>query len=647
MENIAIDAADEMFLLMGNEAVARGAIEAGIGVATAYPGSPSSEVLGSIAEVAKKMNIHAEWSVNEKVATEVAAGASFAGIRSISVMKQNGVNVAADFLVNLGMTGIGTGGMVIFVSDDPSSKSSNNEEDSRPIAKWMDMPLMEPSSAQEAKEMVKWAFEVSEKVNLVTIVRGVTRISYTKSNVILGELPKKKEQKAYFPYTWDMSNPTKSKLTSGPFPVLHRPLHEKMEKAKEIFEASPFNQYMGSKNPELLIITCGACTSYSIEAIEELKLEERVGILRLGTTWPLPEKLVAKHLNTTRKVLFVEEIDPFIERSVMELAASLLPATSHLTFYGKRSGHLTPYNEQSTDLVIGALTSILNIKYQPRDHKYDRKAEEVVKIVPPRPINLCPGCPHRATFWAIKNALTLDGRNGFLCGDIGCYSLGLSEGGFFQSRTMHAMGSGAGVANGLGNLRQFGFDQPVLAICGDSTFYHAVIPAVVNSVYNDSHFILIIADNGGTAMTGFQPHPGTGELATKDRARVIEMEALCRSIGAHVEVCDPFDLRNTTQTLLRLMKEDRGTKVVIMRHSCELIRAKREKRKPYKVSVDPERCAGDRCGCDRLCTRLFQCPGLVWDRENEKAAIDEALCVGCGLCVDICHQKALVKEATV
>jgi indolepyruvate ferredoxin oxidoreductase alpha subunit len=647
MENIAIDAPDEIVLLMGNEAVARGAIEAGIGVATAYPGSPSSEVLGTIAEVAKKMNIHAEWSVNEKVATEVAAGASFAGIRSISIMKQNGVNVAADFLVNLGMTGIGTGGMVIFVSDDPSSKSSNNEEDSRPITKWMDIPLIEPSSAQEAKEMIKWAFEVSEKVNLVTIVRGVTRISYTKSNVILGGLPKKKEKKAYFPYTWDMWNPAKSKLTSGPFSVFHQPLHEKMSKAKEFFEKSTFNQYMGPQNPELLIITCGACTSYSIEAVEELKLEKRVGILKLGTIWPLPEKLVAKHLNRTKRVLFVEEIDPFVEQSVMELAAFLLPATSHLTFYGKRSGHLAPYNEQSTDLVIGALARILNINYQPRDLTYDRKAEEVVSIVPPRPINLCPGCPHRATFWAVKNALRLDGRDGFLCGDIGCYSLGFTEGGFFQSRTMHAMGSGAGVANGLGNLRRFGFDQPVLAICGDSTFYHAVIPAVVNSVYNNSDFILIIADNGGTAMTGFQPHPGTGELATEESTKVIDMEALCRAIGAHVEICDPFDLKNTTETLLKLMKKERGTKVLIMRHSCELIRAKKEKRKPYRVSVDPGRCAGDRCGCDRLCTRLFQCPGLVWEKGKGKAMIDEALCVGCGLCVDICHQKALIKEATV
>jgi indolepyruvate ferredoxin oxidoreductase, alpha subunit len=644
MESIAMDAPGTELLLMGNEAVARGAIEAGISVASAYPGSPSSEVLGTIAGVAKQLNIHAEWSVNEKVATEVAAGASFAGLRSISVMKQNGVNVAADFLVNLNMTGLGTGGMVIFVSDDPSGKSSNNEEDSRSVTKWLDMPLLEASSAQEAKEMIKWAFEVSEAVNLVTFVRAVTRISYTKSNVKLDALPHKKEQKAYFPYVWDMHQPVKSKLTSGPFPIFHKPLHEKMEKARELFEGSVFNQYTGPKNPELLIITCGASVSYSQEAVEELTLEKRVGILKLGTTWPLPEKLIAKHLSTTNKVFFVEEIDPFVERSVMELAAGLLPSTCNLTFYGKRSGHLTPYNEQGTDQVIAALIKILDIKYQIRDAAYDREAKEAVKIVPPRPINLCPGCPHRATFWAVKRALQLDGRKGMLCGDIGCYSLGFADGGFFQSRTMHAMGSGAGVANGLGNLKPFGFDQPVLSICGDSTFFHATIPAVVNGVYNNADFTLIVADNSGTAMTGFQPHPGTGELATGDPATVVNIEAVCRAIGAHVEVCDPFDLDKMTKALLELMREKSGTKVLVAKHSCELVRAKKEKKKPYKMSVDQERCVGETCGCDRLCTRVFQCPGLLWDKERGKAAIDEALCVGCGLCVDICPQKALLKE---
>ena len=646
MSSIGINKPGVVVLLMGNEAVARGVIEAGVGLVAGYPGSPTSEVLPAIASVAKELNIHSEWSVNEKVATEVAAGASFAGIRSFAVMKQNGANVAADFIANLNMTGIGKAGMVIFISDDPGGMTSSNEEDSRTIAKWLDNPLLEPSNAQEAKEMVKWAYEISEEVNLPIFVRGVTRLSYTRSNVVLGELPEEKEKKASFAERWDMYNPNKSKFTSGPFPIFHKPLHEKLKKAKEIFERSIFNQYTGPENPDLLIITCGVCTSYCAEGVEELEVSEKVGILKLGTTWPIPEKLIAKYLNTTRKVLFVEEMDPFMELSVIELAASLLPDTCHLTFYGKRSGHLAPYNEQSTNLVIHAITDILGITYQPRDLTYDKEIKEAIKIVPNRPINLCAGCPHRATFWAIKRAIQLDGRKGFVCGDIGCYTLGIVGPGFFQARTMHAMGSGAGVANGLGNLKQFGFSQPVLAVCGDSTFYHAVLPAVVNGVYNNSNFTLLILDNSATAMTGFQPNPGTGQLATGDLATVVDMEAVCRAMGAEVKICDPFNLENTTKTLLEVMKKDTGVKVIIMRHMCQLVKAKKKISGKYKVHIHSGKCLGDQCGCSNFCS-LFGCPGLVWDKQTNKAFIDEALCVGCGLCTDICPADAIVKEKIV
>ncbi len=644
MSNIATLKPGSTALLMGNEAVARGVLEAGVGVASGYPGSPSSEVIPALAEAASKIDIYVEWSTNEKVAVEVAAGASFAGLRSFCVMKQNGANVAADFIVNLNMTGIGSGGMVIFISDDPGGGTSNNEQDSRTIAKWIDNPLMEPSSAQEAKEMIKWAYEVSEAVNLMTFVRGVGRISYTRSNVVSEELPQKGQPKAVFPEIWEMNNPRKSRFTSGPFPVFHAPLHEKLERAREIFETSPFNSYTGPEKPELLIIACGASTSYCIEGVNELKVSDRVGVLKLGTTWPLPEKLVAKHLKSTTRVLFVEEMDPFVERSVMELAAGLLPETAHLTFFGARSGHLTPYNELSTDIVIRALTDIIGTPYQTRDRAYDEMASEAEKLVPSRPINMCPGCPHRATFWAVKNAIRLDGRNGFVCGDIGCYSMGFAGPGFYQARTSHAMGSGTGVASGLGKLGRFGLDQPVLAICGDSTFYHSVMPALANGVYNNSNFTLIIVDNSATAMTGFQPHPGTGQTATGEPAQIVDMEAVCRAMGASVEIRDPFDLEKTVDTLLEKMGEERGVKVVIMRHMCQLVKAKRKIANPFKMRVDTAKCLADSCGCHRLCTRLFGCPGLMVDGETGQAAIDEALCVGCGLCADICPAHAIIRE---
>jgi len=580
MPGIDIDAPGSVQLLLGNEAIARGALEAGIGFAAAYPGTPSSEILETLARVSKKMNFYAEWSTNEMVAVEAAAGASFAGIPAISSMKQNGADVVSDFLVNIGMTGIGRGGLVVVIGDDPSAISSSNEQDSRWICRWMDMPLLEPSTAQEAKDMVKWAFELSRELDIAAVVRETTRLAHTRSNVKLGELPKT-EKKAYFSDIWHMDKPAKSKFTAGPFGILHYQLQQRLE----------------------------------------------------------------KQLSRTNKVLFVEEINPFIEGSVMELAASFPATKPHIDFYGKRTGHVNLFGELNSDLVTDAVAKVTGTTYQSRDAKYEVELKEAAKMVPPRSINFCPGCPERAAYWVIKNALTLDGRNGLVTGDIGCYSMGFGAGGFFQERVMHCMGSGIGVANGLGNLKQFGFDQPVIAVAGDSTFFHACIPALVNGVWNRANFIFLIFENSATAMTGFQPHPGVGVSATGEQAPVVNMEALCRSLGAKVEICDPFDLKDSTETLVRLMAdEEPGAKVVIMQRVCELVRGRREKQAPYKMHVDTNKCIGDGCGCNRLCIRLFGCPGLMWDKEAGRAKIDEAQCTGCGVCSDICPQGAIIKE---
>jgi len=414
-----------------------------------------------------------------------------------------------------------------------------------------------------------------------------------------------------------------------------------------MFESSPFNRYVGPDKAELLIITCGACWLYSQDALKTLKLEDKVGILKLGTPWPLPEKFVESHLTKSQQVLFVEEIDPFVERSVMELVANLPPTGPHPVFYGKRSGHINAYGELNPDRVIEAIAEIMGVTYQPVDIEYRKKAEEAVKsYVPGRMLTFCPGCPHRATFWSIKNAIKLDGRNGVVLGDIGCYSLALGPAGFFQVNALYCMGGGIGAANGLGQMGQFGFNQPVIAVVGDSTFFHAAIPALINGVYNQSNFILIILDNNATAMTGFQPHPGTGVTAMGEPANVVGMEALCCALGARVEVCDPFELENTTSTLLDMMSDESGgAKVMIARRECELVRGRKEK-PPYEMHIDPDKCIGEACGCDRLCTRVFRCPGLIWDKETSQARIDEVICTGCGVCADICPQGAIVKEAS-
>jgi len=624
-------------LLMGNEAIARGALEAGLGFASAYPGNPSSEIIGSLAEVAREMDIYVEWSVNEKVALEAAAAASFAGVRAIVAMKQNGLNVASDFLMNLNLTGTNAG-LVLVLCDDPAGLSSTNEQDSRSIAKWAELPLLEPATFQEAKDMARWAFELSEQIKNVCLIRSVTRVSHARGDVRLAELKSPNRTARFAPTMLAQYTPFLVTLK-------HNMLHQKVKQAREIFETSPFNWYTGPEKPELLMVTCGSGWYYSLEAVKALGVEDTVGILKLGTTWPLPERLVQEHLARTDKVLVVEEVDAFLEGNLKELVGETFSSLGPLTFYGKRSGHLPTIGELDPDRVMAAISTILGRQRVAVDPDYAKKAQELTgSLVQARMVGFCAGCPHRATLWSVKNALKLDGRDGFVCGDIGCYTMGLGPTGFFQIKTVQAMGSGAGVACGFGNLGKLGFSQPVLAVCGDSTFFHAAIPALINGVYNQANFTLIILDNSATAMTGFQPHAGTGASAVGEPAPHVDIEGLCRSLGVRVELTDPFDLPDTTQKLLDLMQYDGGVRVLISRRKCALVRAKAEKA-AYKVWVDGEKCRGESCGCARLCTRVFQCPGLVWDSERQKARIDEVICSGCGVCADICPASAIIREA--
>jgi indolepyruvate ferredoxin oxidoreductase, alpha subunit len=629
-------------LLMGNEAIARGALEAGLAVAAGYPGTPSSEIIESLASVARERNLYVEWSVNEKVSMEVAAAASFADLRSICVLKQNGLHVASDFLLHL--AGSGTrGGMLVIACDDPGALSSVNEGDTRHFARMIEFPLLEPGDFQEAKDMTRWAFELSESLNSIVMVRSVTRISHASGNVELGSLPET-DRSAIFKHHGSTLDQHQGPMSSSPVSIKHAWQHAKLKKAIEQFETSPFNTYQGPDKPELLIITSSACNLYSREAIQLMELQDRVGILKLGTTWPLPPKLMEKYLKLADQVLIVEEVIPFMEENVKILAFELSKRIGETTIYGKRDGLLPSIGEMNPDLVAGALATILEIPYQATTTAYEEKAGLArAEALPDRDPAYCAGCPHRASYWSINVALGLDNQDGFVCGDIGCYTMDRRPTGFLTIKTVHSMGSGTGIASGFGKLKQFGLDQPVMAVCGDSTFFHAVIPALVNAVHNNSDITLVVLDNSGTAMTGFQPHPGLNVSLEGDVATKISIEAVCKAIGASVDVCDPFDLTGTQQTLLKALESGGGVNVLIFEQKCALSPEKKAKR-AFDMRIDPAVCQGENCGCNRICTRVFKCPGLIWNAEQNRTELDEAICTGCGVCASICPMGAI--EAT-
>ena len=631
---------------MGNEAIARGALEAGVRVVAGYPGTPASEIIENLAKIAKEgsRKLYVEWSVNEKVALEVASAASFAGLPTMAVMKQPGLNVAADYLLHLSGSGV-RGPMVLVSADDPGALSSVNEGETRYYAKLMEIPLLEPGDFQEAKDMTTWAFKLSDTIKNVVLLRTVTRLSHASGTVVLGEIPENGSN-AFFKHDGFILDPNEGAILSPPVEYKHTEQQRKLKIAEALFEDSPFNTYTGPEKPELLIITSSICSLYSKEAVSILGVRDRVGILKLGTTWPLPPKRLLKHLSSCDHIFIVEEVLPFLEDEVKILAAEHGKTLGAKFFYGKKEGYLPMVGEMNPDKVAAALSRILAMPQPGMDDVYKKRATEISFAGSPhREATFCPGCPHRASFWTLNTALSMDNRNGFVCGDIGCYSMAVLPAGFSTLKTLHAMGSGTGVASGFGKLGGFGMSQPVLSVCGDSTFFHSAIPPLVNAIHHHSNMTLVVLDNSGTAMTGFQPHPGLEKDAMGNVAEKIDIPEVCRALGAEVRVCDPFDVSESRQVLLDLMDRD-GVKVLVLKQSCALSPEKKSLKK-YTMSVDQSLCAGENCGCNRLCTRIFACPGLIWDKENNRSRIDEVVCAGCGVCSSICPKGAIMKKEAV
>jgi indolepyruvate ferredoxin oxidoreductase alpha subunit len=572
-------------LMLGNEAIARGAYEAGVTVASAYPGTPSTEITEKIATYDE---IYSEWAPNEKVALEVALGASFAGARSVCAMKHVGLNVAADPLFTASYTGV-NGGLVICVADDPGMHSSQNEQDSRHYARAAKVPMLEPSDSQECKDYIKKALELSEQFDTPFILRLSTRISHSQSLVTLEErqeVPLKDYQKDPGKYVMMPAMARKRRVA----------IEERMKRLHAFAEDTELNQVIwGSK--EIGVITSGISYQYAKEAFGD------VSYLKLGMVYPLPEKLVTEFAAQVKKLYIIEELEPFIEGFLKERGIPCI-GKEKLPVLGEYSASLL--KESVLGINPGGKTDI-NLD------------------VPARPPVLCPGCPHRGVFYVLKkNKLRVSG-------DIGCYTLGTLAP-LEAMDSCVCMGASIGIAHGMEKALGREAGAKTVAVIGDSTFVHSGITGLIDIVYNKGTSTVIILDNSITGMTGHQDNPATGLTIKGEPTRQLDLIKLCQAIGIdRVKVCDPFDLEGFEKVLKEEIAAEEPS-VIIAQRPCALLK---QVKYQGKVTVNDEKCKY----C-KVCMRLG-CPAIV--DTGSGIRINDALCVGCDLCVKVCKFGALEK----
>jgi len=597
--------------LLGNAAIARGILEAGAGVVTSYPGTPASEIVESLAPVSKEYNLHIEWSVNEKVVLEVAIGASWTGVRSAAVMKHVGLNVAADPFMTLAYTGV-KGGLVVISSDDPFCHSSQNEQDSRRYALFACIPCLDPADPQEANDMTVYAFELSEELELPVLLRPTTRVSHARADVDVGKGKTKKSTTSHE----FVKNPARWVALPAHARTRHSVLIEKQDAINAALENSPWNRLV--LRGELGVIASGISGLYAEEAIE--RLESDVSILRIGT-FPPPDDLCAEFFKHVSKVLIIEELEPVLEEYVERAAREHNP---ELEILGKNTGHIPRDGELDSLIARNAIADMLELTHTMEEPQSMTEADE---ILPPRPPALCPGCSHRAAYYAMKQVF---GTDAVFPSDIGCYTLAVDMG---TVDTCLCMGASINLASGI---RFGGEDKDICCSIGDSTFLHNGMPGLLNAVYNNAKITVTILDNLTTAMTGHQPHPGTGITATGDKTKSVSIEALANVLGADfVETVDPYDLNATLETF-RKAKECQGLSVVIAKQACitNAIRAG-VRRKPFRVN---DNCVGCRECVD------FGCPAIEF---HEDRARINSLCTGCGVCAQICPSEAIEEVVNV
>ena len=590
-------------LLTGNEAVARGAWEAGVHFAAAYPGTPSTEILENLSTYEE---VVAEWAPNEKVALESAIGASLAGGRAIVSMKHVGLNVAADPLFTFAYTGV-NGGTVIVSADDPGMFSSQDEQDNRNYAKAAKMPMLEPANSQEALDMSKLAFEISEQFDAPVLLRMTTRVCHSKSIVESGEraeIPLKPYSRKINKY---VAVPAVAK-------VLRVQLEDKLSALREYAETTPLN-FAEYHDKSIGVVCSGVCYHYAKEVFGE-----NASYLKLGFTYPLPPRKIAAFCRSVDKLYVIEENDPYLEEFIRTLCFDVL---------GKDI--FPAYDEQTPDVIRQAVYG----KMLPQ-LDYERSK------VTPRPPALCAGCPHRGFFYEIGRR-----KNVMITGDIGCYTLG-SGAPFYGLDSTICMGASISMGHGAAKmLARANSDIKVVSVLGDSTFFHSGMTSLLGSAYNGGACVNVILDNRTTGMTGHQDNPGTGYTATGEPVTVINIADVAASFGIrHIRTIDPNNLSEVRQTLDEFLALDEPS-VIITRWPCALKKFSAEDKEEFgAIFIDKHTVDADKCiGC-RLCMKAG-CPALSFDTAQKKAQIDAAACLGCGVCAQLCNKDAIVKAQEV
>ena len=624
LKELVTGVAGEKQFLLGNEAAVRGVIEAGVSIAATYPGTPSSEIGNVLSVLAKDANIYFEFSTNEKVAMEVAATAAASGLRSFTFMKHVGMNVASDSFMTTAYSGV-RGGMVILSADDPSLFSSQNEQDTRYYARLANVPVLEPSNCQEVKDMVKYAFDLSEQFGIPVIVRTTTRVSHMRGVVEFGDV---KDNSSNNEDHWKRGHFKKDPSQFVPVPAfagdMHVRLWDKVHKIEKITNQSDLNvevDFAGDK--KYGVISSSSAYNYAHDVVKFNGLD--MDILKLGFSYPFPQEKVAEFLSGLDEVFIVEEVDPIMEKDTLATIAS---KKLDVVVHGKLDGTFPLFHEFNSDVVAEGFNKILNFS-DDADVDYSSSLEKLSQDIPSRAPVLCAGCPHRAMYYGINRAieeLGLKPEDVVFATDIGCYTLGINPP---YNAADYSLSMGSSVGDGCGF--SVSTDQKVAGFIGDSTFFHSGISPLINAVHNKHNFVLSVLDNRITAMTGGQPNPGIPIDGMGDEAPEVSIRKLALACGCdYVRVINPFNLEQVVKTYKEAF-ERKDAAVIVSKAPCTLIKGLTKK--------PPVKLVESNCNnCDK-CVSELACPAI--SKVNGKIVIDESQCDGCNVCIQVCRYGAL------